>query len=312
MIKLNNLSKSFNNKNTTVCVLNNISLEILEGEILACLGLNGSGKSTLIKSILGILKPTDGSVTIDTQNTYQHRNKLNYNYGVILSQKSALIWDLPLIESFKLYKRIYRLREDEYNESLQYIQMHFNIEALMNKPVRKMSFGQRMISEFCLILLHKPKYLFLDEPTVGLDELNKAIFRNLLKTYIKDHKATAIIATHLVGDVESVATRMILLNSGSVVFDDTLEQFRQKYIDRKIIEFTALNAIDPALILKYYPMVSVEKHNDNFISLSVPYAHYIELMNYIMREFTLIDITVEDVPLNELLRIAYEENTLDA
>ncbi|AZR74384.1 hypothetical protein BBF96_13905 [Anoxybacter fermentans] len=308
MIEVTNLSKTYKIKRRKFkTVLNDINFSVDDGEIVACLGKNGSGKSTLIKLLCGVLSPSSGEIKINNLNPYKDRKKLLKNIGVLFSQKSVLIWDLPLIESFKLYRDVYRMDKKVFEKNLNFLVEKLNLEKLLHHPVRKFSFGERIKSEFAVTMIHKPKYIFLDEPTVGLDEITKSIFRNLIKEYVKETKATVFFATHLLGDVESIASKIMLLNDGTLQYYDTMEEFRKKYLTHKIISiyYTRVNNYQAFKELRLN--CNVLQESFDYIRIKIDNKTINDMLPIILNTFDIIDISITDISLRNVIKEIYQQ-----
>jgi len=223
--------KSFINPQfTTVNALTDVSFNISEGEIVGYIGPNGAGKSTTIKIISGILLPDSGTCKILNRIPWENRKEHVKNIGVVFGQRSQLWWDVPVIDSFNLLKDIYSIEKQSYNEMLDLLSISLNLTELLKTPVRQLSLGQRMRCEIAASLLHSPKILFLDEPTIGLDAVSKIEVRNFIKTINKEKKTTVILTTHDMNDIEALAKRIILIGKGKVLQDGNLSQLKSKYI----------------------------------------------------------------------------------
>lgn len=214
----------------------NISFSIEEGEAVGYLGPNGAGKSTMIKMMTGILVPTSGQLTVLGSTPYEARRQNAQHIGVVFGQRSQLWWDLPVQDSFELHKHIYKLSESTYKTNLNYYTELLSLSSFIEKPVRQLSLGQRMRVEIALALLHEPKILFLDEPTIGLDVIAKEQIRQFLRKINREKKVSIVLTTHDMKDIEEICHRMIVVNKGSMVYDGSVENLRKKLGDqRKVI-----------------------------------------------------------------------------
>ncbi len=210
-----------------VRAVDNISMNIEQGEIVGYLGPNGAGKSTTIKMMTGILEPTSGEILVGGNVPYQNRTKNAQEIGVVFGQRSQLWWALPLIESFKILKDIYGVsEEDYYNNMLALYQSLVDIEPLLHKPVRQMSLGQRTLSDILAAFLHNPKIVFLDEPTIGLDVSMKAKIRTLIHALNKEKNTTVILTTHDMGDVDALCRRIVIIDKGKMLYDNDILHLR--------------------------------------------------------------------------------------
>lgn len=202
-----------------VRAVDNISMDINQGEIVGYLGPNGAGKSTTIKMMTGVLEPTSGGILVNGNEPYRNRTKNAQEIGVVFGQRSQLWWSLPLIESFKLLKDIYRVGDAEYNGMMEMYRELVDIEGLLHKPVRQMSLGQRTLSDILAAFLHDPKIVFLDEPTIGLDVSMKAKIRELIHALNKEKNTTVILTTHDMGDVDALCRRIVIIDNGKMLYD---------------------------------------------------------------------------------------------
>ncbi len=207
-----------------VKAVDEISLNIEAGEIVGYIGPNGAGKSTTIKMMTGILRPTDGTILVNGNVPHKNRQRNAQNIGVIFGQRTQLWWDVPVIESFKLLKEIYRVSQEDYDRQMGMFNDLVDLTPLYAKPVRNLSLGQRMLCDIVAAFLHNPKVVFLDEPTIGLDVSVKSKIRTLIKELNRTHNTTIILTTHDIGDVEALCERIIIIDKGKVIFDGDIKQ----------------------------------------------------------------------------------------
>jgi len=205
-----------------------ISFSIQEGEAVGYLGPNGAGKSTMIKMMTGILVPTSGDVRVMGRIPHKERRINAQRIGVVFGQRSQLWWDLPVIDSFELHKRIYKLTDAQYRHNLDFCMELLGLAEFAHKPVRQLSLGQRMRVEIAMALLHEPAILFLDEPTIGLDVMAKDHIRKFLRNVNQEKKTTIILTTHDMKDIEEICPRMIIVNKGNLVYDGSVAALRAK------------------------------------------------------------------------------------
>lgn len=216
--------------------VDNISFEIDEGEIVAYIGPNGAGKSTTIKMLTGILKPDSGKISVNEFNPFSNRKKYVSNIGVVFGQKSQLWWDIPAIDSFDLLRDIYKIPKEEYEKTKNDLIKMLDLKDFINTPVRQLSLGQRMRCEIAASLLHKPKILFLDEPTIGLDAVSKVQVRKFIKEINKKEKVTIILTSHDMSDIEALTNRVIVIGHGKKLYDGTLNGIKKKFSNKKKLE----------------------------------------------------------------------------
>ena len=209
--------------------VNGINFSINEGELVGYIGENGAGKSTTIKMLTGLLTPTSGKVIVNGIVPNEKRIQNNKNIGAVFGQKTQLWWDLPVIESFDLIKKMYRIPEDEYKENLKKFTEILELDDLLDKQVKNLSLGQKMRCEIAATFLHNPKVVYLDEPTIGLDVLVKEKIRKFIKDINKEKKTTVILTTHDLKDIEDVCNRIILLDKGEIIYDGDKQKFKDSY-----------------------------------------------------------------------------------
>ncbi len=217
----------FHREYETVHALNDVSFTIEDGEMVGYIGPNGAGKSSTIKILSGILTPDSGTVLVDGRVPYKNRIAHVSQIGVVFGQRSQLWWDVPVIDSFELLKDIYSIDDPKYKDSLDELTELLNLGELLKTPARQLSLGQRMRCEVAASLLHRPKILFLDEPTIGLDAVSKLAVREFILNQNKVHKTTVILTTHDMQDIEALASRIILIGKGQILMDGGLENIQK-------------------------------------------------------------------------------------
>lgn len=235
--------------------LEDINFDIKKGEIVGYIGPNGAGKSTTIKIMCGILVPTSGECIIDGYIPWKDRKKYVKNIGVVFGQRSQLWWDVPPIDSFELLKDIYNIPQSEYEEKLKELTESLDLEEIKNIPTRQLSLGQRMRCEIAAALLHNPKILFLDEPTIGLDAVSKLSLRKCIKKINATTNLTIILTTHDMQDIEALTNRIILIGKGKILYDGTLEEIKNKYKDQLQINVEEMSTDD--VIAKLYKELKI-------------------------------------------------------
>ena len=230
MIELKNITKVYKPRGkgkSSVHAVDHISLEFEEGSVVGLLGPNGAGKSTMIKMILGVLYPTEGEALINGMNSYQHRRKLIKDIGIVFGQRSQLWWDIPPSDTFELFRKMYGVEKEVFERTLKELINMLDVGTVVQTPVRFLSLGQRMKCEIIAALCVSPKIVILDEPTLGLDVVSKEAIRTFLKKINQERKVTILLATHDLADVEAICDRVIVINHGKILFDDSSETIRQ-------------------------------------------------------------------------------------
>lgn len=234
---IKNAFKSFIKREYRIVrAVDKVSFSIKKGEIVGYIGPNGAGKSTTIKMLSGILKPDEGIINIMEMDPTVDRIKYVREIGVVFGQKSQLWWDIPAEDSFDLLKDIYKIPDDEYEKNKQELVKILHLEEIIKSPVRQLSLGERMKCELVASLLHSPKILFLDEPTIGLDAISKVIVRDFIKKINKLKKITVILTTHDMADIESLTDRLIMIGHGKKLYDGSVNDIKKKYSNEKIVE----------------------------------------------------------------------------
>jgi len=219
----------FRREYTYIEALKNISFNIERGEIVGYIGPNGAGKSTTVKILSGILHPTGGACTVMGRVPWEDRIAHVKNIGVVFGQRSQLMWDIPVLDSFELLRDIYRVSAGTYEKNLGELTETFGLTEFLGTPVRQLSLGQRMRCEIAASLLHGPAVLFLDEPTIGLDAVSKVAVRNFIRRVNRDSGVTVMLTTHDMGDVEALTDRVMLIGKGELLYDGSFEKLKSKY-----------------------------------------------------------------------------------
>lgn len=216
-------------KYSLMTAVNNISFTIPSGDMVGFIGANGAGKSTTIKMMTGILTPDYGTISIDGLNFKKNRKQIMLRIGVVFGQRSVLCWDIPVIESFKLFKDMYHIPKKAYRENMEIFSDILNLSEFIDKPPRLLSLGQRMKADLAAALLHNPEILFLDEPTIGIDILAKAKIRDFIHKMNQERNTTIILTTHDISDIEALCSKMIILDKGTLLYNGTLQELKNSY-----------------------------------------------------------------------------------
>ena len=216
----------FNREYEVIHALRDVSFTIHDGEMVGYIGPNGAGKSSTIKILSGILTPDSGTVLVNGRVPYKNRIAHVREIGVVFGQRSQLWWDVPVIDSFELLKDIYSIPQPVYQQSLEDLTELLDLKELLRSPVRQLSLGQRMRCEIAASLLHRPRILFLDEPTIGLDAMSKLAVRDFIRKQNREHKTTVLLTTHDMQDIEALASRIILIGKGEILMDGTLKDIK--------------------------------------------------------------------------------------
>jgi len=228
---------------TYVEALKDASFSVNEGEIIGYIGPNGAGKSTTIKILSGILVPTSGHCTVFGKTPWINRIEHVKNIGVVFGQRSQLMWDIPVMDSFELLRDIYRVPKPVFIKNLDELVEIFTLSEFVNTPVRQLSLGQRMRCEIAASLLHSPQILFLDEPTIGLDAVSKVAVRHFIKRINNENGVTVMLTTHDMGDVDALTDRVMLIGKGKILYDGSFTKMKSKYSSTKGVESRPIEEI---------------------------------------------------------------------
>ena len=298
------LKTFFNRKYNYIKAINDISFSIKKGEIVGYIGPNGAGKSTTIKILSGILVPDSGNVVIDKMTPWKDRKKYVSKIGVVFGQRSQLWWDIPAIDSFNLLKDIYKLDDKEYQKTLNELIYLLNLHDIINIPVRNLSLGNRMKCEIAASLIHKPKILFLDEPTIGLDAISKKVVREFIKKINKQNKVTVILTTHDMADIEALAKRIILIGKGKLLYDGSLNLLKKKYdYLRKITVITK----DKIKIEEDYVIEQKNIEGGIEFIIDIRKIEINEFIKLISSKISISDIDIDSGNVDELIVKLYED-----
>ncbi|MFZ5916743.1 MAG: ABC transporter ATP-binding protein [Chloroflexota bacterium] len=281
-----------------------ITFAVEEGERLAFIGPNGAGKSTTIKMLVGILHPTSGQARVLGRTPWQERQTLAYEIGTVFGQKSQLWYHLPPQDSFDLLSRIYELHPTAYRQRLAYLVDLFEIGEYLESPVRKLSLGERMRCEIAASLLHRPRILFLDEPTIGLDVVVKQRIRDLILELNQQEGVTIFLTSHDAGDVEVLCKRAMVINHGEVIYDGRVSTLKRDYIHSKTV---SLKLAEPWQGFDA-PGVTVLKHKGYGVKLQVDTAAapIEEVVGRILNRYAVADINVDNPPMEEIIARIYD------
>ena len=276
----------------------NINLNIKKGEIVAFVGPNGAGKSTTIKMLTGILHPTSGEIKVAGLDPVKQRKALAYKIGCMFGQKSGLWMHLPAIDSYKLYGAMYDISKEELDKRIEEVVKMFNLEEIVNIPVRKLSLGQRMICEIAGIMLHKPEILFLDEPTIGLDIVVKEKVRNAILKVNKEEDTTIFLTSHDLGDIEKLCKRIVIIDNGQIIKDENIEVLKKDYLKERYITIIYENDVEEQEF--DYPIAGRES-NKIFIKVDTNIHSVSEILEKFMKYGNVVDIEAIPVPLEDVI-----------
>jgi ABC-2 type transport system ATP-binding protein len=298
-----------------------LSLRVARGEMVGLVGPNGAGKSTTIKMLTGILVPTGGDVHVAGLNPVRQRRELASRIGVVFGQRSQLWWDLPLIDSLRLLRHLYRVQEKRHRENLAHLRGMLDLDEFLDTPVRQLSLGQRMRGDLAAALLHDPELLYLDEPTIGLDVVAKARIREFLLAINAEQGVTVLLTTHDMDDIEMLCPRMVIIDHGRKLYDGTVGEIRERFGGERTL-IAVLDAAEIAVIPRDeqgQPVLGELPEGVRQVQAEAPRiwlsfgrdalpAH--ELVAWLGARYRLRDVTFQEPEIEDVIRRIYEEGLL--
>jgi len=293
------LRSLFNRKYEEVKAVDNVSFKIEEGELVGFIGPNGAGKTTTLKCLSGLLYPTAGEVSVLGFNPWERKNEFLKQISLVMGQKNQLWWDLPAMETFILNREIYEIPKKQYEETLNELIELLEVKEILKVQVRKLSLGQRMKCELIAALLHYPKVLFLDEPTIGLDIVSQSKLRDFVKEYNRRRKSTIILTSHNMSDVKELCRRLMIIDKGRLIFDGELSEVTEKYADHKIISAVLAEDVDPKKLEK---IGWVKEYSFPKVIFSVKREVTSVAAAELLQHFPVADLNIEEVPIEDIIR----------
>lgn len=297
----------FHRVRVPVTAVNNISFTVEKGDIVGILGPNGAGKSTTIKMLTGTLYPTSGSIRVMDYNPTKDRKSYVHQIGAVFGQKSQLIWDIPPVDSFRMNKAIYGVTDKEYKEQIYIMSKLFQVEDFITRPTRVLSLGERMKCEFIMAMLHRPKVVFLDEPTIGLDVIAKQKIREFIRE-MNSLGTTFILTTHDLEDVEQLAKNVIIINHGEKVFDDSIDNLRMVLGARKIVRLVLQRPLDN-LDIAGASIIERESELNITVSVDLDVISITDFMAELSKKCDFTDISIKEMPMETIIAHIYQSKT---
>jgi len=302
----------FSNVTEIKTAVNNISFDIAPGEIVGYIGSNGAGKSTTIKMMTGILTPTRGSCLVNGIVPYEKRMENAQNIGVVFGQRTQLWWDLPLSETFTILRDIYRVPRDEFKKRMDFLESVLGFNEFIHSTVRTLSLGQRMRADLAASMIHNPKILFLDEPSIGLDVVVKENIRKAIKLMNKEFNTTVLLTTHDMAEIEELCNRIIIIDSGEKIYDGDKKQFKDKYGYMKTIEMNITNE-EKAKTLDYNAIFNLSREDVNWLikdqKIILNYhkdkISSMQIISYTMDKLDINDINIRELPIEDIVKGIY-------
>lgn len=297
------LKSLFSRPSETVKAVDDVSFQIKQGELVGFIGPNGAGKTTTLKCLSGLLYPSEGTVQVLGENPFLRRSKFLKQISLVMGQKNQLWWDLPAIESFRLNKEIYDISDIQFQKMLAQLSKLLEVENLMTTQVRQLSLGQRMKMELIAALIHQPKVLFLDEPTIGLDVVMQKKIRDFISQYNKKYNSTILLTSHYMADVKELCKRVIIIDRGHIIYDGDLSRLVDKFADFKIVTAQFKNGeIDRKDLLHFG---KVRFTVDGKASFTVPNTSIRETATLLLQKYPVDDLTIEEPEIEEVIRIVF-------
>ncbi len=292
----------FSRKYYDVKAVDNISFEIEEGELIGFIGPNGAGKTTTLKTLSGLLYPTRGEVSVLGYIPWKRQPQFQKQFALVMGQKNQLWWDLPAIESFILNKEIYEVPDAQYKETLNELSELLEVKDLLKIQVRKLSLGERMKMELIAALIHSPKVLFLDEPTIGLDVVAQKKMRDFIKIYNQKYKATIILTSHYMDDVKELCKRVVIIDKGKIVFDGLLEEIVKKYADHKNLSVVFEKELNRKQLEHLETLGGIKEFSYPKLILQVPRENSNKVAAKLLQSYPVADLNIEESQIEDIIR----------
>ncbi|MCQ3937267.1 MAG: ABC transporter [Chloroflexi bacterium] len=291
---------------STVEAVRGISFRMEAGELLGFIGPNGAGKSTTIKMLTGILHPTSGEAGVLGLVPWKERQKLAYHIGTVFGQRPQLWYHLPAVDTFMLFGKIYELDERETKKRIDFLSEAFEIRDLLETPVRKLSLGQRMRCEVAASLLHRPKLLLLDEPSIGLDVVAKQHIRDAIRRMNQEEGVGVLLTSHDAGDLEALCKRVIIVNHGQIVYEDKVSNLKRKHLTTKLVEVRYAEEVPAGFRLDGVEILKVGRYGVK-LRFDTDRTAVDSVLAHLSEAGSLVDITISDPPLEEVIAKIYKE-----
>lgn len=302
----------FNRKKEHINAVKDISFNIKKGEIIGYIGANGAGKSTTIKMMTGVLTPTHGVIKVNDRIPHENRIENARHIGVVFGQRTQLWWDLPLEETFTILKEIYNISEESYKERLKYLVDLLEIEPFIKQPVRTLSLGQRMRADLAASMLHSPEILYLDEPTIGLDVLVKERIRKAIKELNKKFNVTVILTTHDMSDIQELASRIMIIEKGEIIYDGSKEEINKKFGNNRQLELKLddLSENHVQMISEYVcnydkQAYTAMEEGTLKVTFNQDLVAVADILSFVMSKAKVLDFSLHDQNIEEIVKKLY-------
>jgi len=299
------LKSFFHRRHKQIKAVDEVTFKIDEGELVGFIGPNGAGKTTTLKVLSGLLYPTSGEVAILGYNPWQRKPEFQKQFAFVAGQKNQLWWDLPAYETFLLNKEIYGVSDKDFNKRIEYLSKMLDISDLLKTQVKKLSLGQRMKAELIAALIHQPKVLFLDEPTIGLDVVAQKKMRDFIKNYNQEFGATIILTSHYMGDVEELSKRVIIMDKGRVIYDGQLSKIVSKFAKHKVVSLDFEKETSRDQLEKFG---RIDQYDPFAAKIRISRDCITDVTAKILKELPIRDLAIEEPPIEEIVRMLFTKN----
>lgn len=281
-----------------------LDFSINDGEFVGFLGANGAGKTTTLKMLTGLIHPSAGKIDINGHTPFDRKKEFLQDITLVMGQKQQLIWDLPAMDSLRINAAVYEISKGDFDERIEELSTMLELKDKLTAPVRKLSLGERMKAEFMAALLHRPSLLFLDEPTLGLDINAQSAVRRFLKDYNARHNATVILTSHYMADITALCERVMIIHQGQLVHDGVLDKLIEDFAPYRQVKVELGAALEKEALAKYG---EVESLNGAEVRLTVKRAALTEVVSKLLSEQNVLDLTVTDPPIEEIIGRVFQE-----
>ncbi len=288
----------FHREYRNVEAVRDVNLQVREGEFVAFLGPNGAGKTTTLKLLSGVINPSSGTANVMGHVPWKRENEYRRQFALVMGQKNQLWWDLPAQESFRLHQHIYGIPADQFQKTQDELTELLDVKRLLNQPVRELSLGERMKMELIAALLHSPRVLFLDEPTIGLDVVAQHNIQQFLKFYQQERKITILLTSHYMQDIEALCERVVIIANGTIQYDGSLKGIIDRFNNNKLMTLQLAEGQSFDGLDRFAP---VEKIQEPKVLFRVPRGDVPKVLSKVLDERRVVDVVVEDPPLEEII-----------